>query len=49
VAAIAFESGGWSRDSLDAAISIYRDPADLLAHWENSELADWPLSVANGR
>lgn len=34
VATIALRCGGWwDDDALEAAIAIYDDPADLLAHW----------------
>jgi HAD superfamily hydrolase (TIGR01509 family) len=39
VAAIAFECGGWRADQLRGARGVYRDPADLLAHWAQSPLA----------
>jgi HAD superfamily hydrolase (TIGR01509 family) len=39
VATIAVRSGGWSDAQLGAAIAIYRDPADLLAHIDGSPLA----------
>jgi HAD superfamily hydrolase (TIGR01549 family) len=38
VAAIAFRSGGHDAD-LNGAVAVYDDPADLLAHWDESPLA----------
>lgn len=38
VAAIAFECGGWRADDLKGALAVYRDPADLLARWQDSPL-----------
>jgi phosphoglycolate phosphatase-like HAD superfamily hydrolase len=35
---VALECGGWSRADLAGAISIYHDPADLLAHYDQSVL-----------
>ena len=33
-------SGGWSEEDLRKAgcVAVYRDPADLLAHYDNSPL-----------
>ncbi|HEY8596992.1 MAG TPA: HAD family hydrolase [Thermomicrobiales bacterium] len=39
VGTIAFRCGGWSDRDLAAAIAIYDDPADLLAHFDESPLA----------
>jgi HAD superfamily hydrolase (TIGR01509 family) len=39
VGVIALRSGGWGDDALAGALSIYADPADLLAHLESSPLA----------
>src|SRR5688572_19321302 len=39
VAIIAFRSGGWHDDDLAGAAAIYDDPADLLAHYDESPLA----------
>jgi HAD superfamily hydrolase (TIGR01509 family) len=36
---IAFRCGGWSDDDLQGACAIYDGPADLLAHYEQSPLA----------
>ncbi len=33
---IALQSGGWSEAALKGAIAIYRDPKDLLDHFERS-------------
>src|SRR5439155_22937315 len=33
VSTIAFRCGGWSDSDLAGAITIYNDPADLLAHY----------------
>jgi HAD superfamily hydrolase (TIGR01509 family) len=38
VPTIALRSGGWSDNDLRGAIVIYNDPADLLAHFDNSPL-----------
>jgi HAD superfamily hydrolase (TIGR01509 family) len=38
VKTIALRSGGWSDDDLKAAIAIYNDAADLLAHYDESPL-----------
>jgi len=39
VRTVAVECGGWFREELAGAIAIYRDPADLLAHYNESVLA----------
>ena len=39
VGVIAVRSGGFSDEDLSDAIAIYDDPADLLAHYNNSPLA----------
>jgi HAD superfamily hydrolase (TIGR01549 family) len=39
VGVIAVRSGGFSDEQLADAIAIYNDPADLLAHYDNSPLA----------
>lgn len=39
VSTIALRSGGWSDRDLDGAIAIYDDPADLLAHLDESPIA----------
>lgn len=39
VPVVALECGGWSRDELAGALAVYRNPADLLAHFEASPLA----------
>jgi HAD superfamily hydrolase (TIGR01549 family) len=36
---IALRCGGWNDDGLKGAIAIYDDPADLLAHLDDSPLA----------
>lgn len=36
---VAFECGGWRRDELRGAVAIYRDAADLIAHYGQSVLA----------
>lgn len=38
VATIALRSGGWNDEDLKDAVAIYDDPADLLAHLEESPL-----------
>jgi HAD superfamily hydrolase (TIGR01509 family) len=38
VGTIALRSGGWKDADLAGALSIYDDPADLLAHWDESPL-----------
>ena len=37
---IALRCGGWDDDDLHGATAIYDDPADLLAHYEQSVLGD---------
>jgi HAD superfamily hydrolase (TIGR01509 family) len=39
VRVIAFRSGGWSDEDLRGAEAVYDDPADLLAHLDDSPLA----------
>jgi HAD superfamily hydrolase (TIGR01509 family) len=39
VATIALRCGGWSEESLAGAAAVYRDPADLLLHYDTSPLA----------
>jgi phosphoglycolate phosphatase-like HAD superfamily hydrolase len=39
VKTVALRCGGWSDDGLQGAIAIYDDPADLLAHWDESPFA----------
>jgi HAD superfamily hydrolase (TIGR01549 family) len=39
VPTIALRCGGWSDDDLRGALAIYNDPADLLAHYDRSPLA----------
>jgi HAD superfamily hydrolase (TIGR01509 family) len=39
VRTIALLSGGWPPEALSAAVAVYRDPADLLAHFADSPLA----------
>jgi phosphoglycolate phosphatase-like HAD superfamily hydrolase len=36
---IALRCGGWSDSDLKGAIAIYDDPADLLAHYDDSPQA----------
>ncbi|HET7463883.1 MAG TPA: HAD family hydrolase [Longimicrobium sp.] len=36
VRCVALRCGGWNDDALSAAIAIYQDPADLLAHYDTS-------------
>jgi phosphoglycolate phosphatase-like HAD superfamily hydrolase len=38
VGTIALRSGGWKDADLPGARAIYADPADLLAHWDESPL-----------
>ena len=38
VATIAVRCGGWNDADLAAAVAVYADPADLLAHLENSPI-----------
>jgi len=42
VEVVALRCGGWSDDALTGAIAIYDDPADLLAHWEESPFVSAP-------
>jgi phosphoglycolate phosphatase-like HAD superfamily hydrolase len=39
VSVIAFQSGGWHGADLDGAIATYTDPADLIAHYDDSVIA----------
>ena len=43
---IGFLCGGWREEELRNAgcVAIYRDPADLLAHYDTSPLAEDPVS-----
>ena len=36
---VGLESGGWTREGLAGAAAVYRDPADLLAHYAESPFA----------
>lgn len=45
VAVIALRSGGFSDQDLSGSIAIYDDPADLLAHYDQSPLAQ-PATVS---
>jgi phosphoglycolate phosphatase-like HAD superfamily hydrolase len=36
---VGLECGGWTREALAGAVAVYRDPADLLAHYEVSPFA----------
>ena len=38
VRALALTCGGWDRDALSKAVAVYRDPADLLARFDESPL-----------
>ena len=38
VPTIGFRCGGWSEQDLAGALAVYADPADLLAHYEDSPL-----------
>jgi|SRR5215213_2247310 len=38
VSVIALRSGGWKDEDLPGAVAIYDDPADLLAHYDESPL-----------
>ncbi|HVF88735.1 MAG TPA: HAD family hydrolase [Blastocatellia bacterium] len=38
VSVIALRSGGWKDDELTGAVAVYDDPADLLAHYDESPL-----------
>ena len=33
---VGLECGGWTKEALAGAVAVYRDPADLLAHYEES-------------
>ncbi len=44
---IALRCGGWSDADLKGAIAIYDDPADLLAHYDESPLAQGVGAVHN--
>ena len=39
VAVVALECGGWAARDLEGALAVYRDPADLLAHYDESPFA----------
>ena len=39
IGTIALRCGGWREPNLRGALAIYEDPADLLAHYEQSPLA----------
>jgi phosphoglycolate phosphatase-like HAD superfamily hydrolase len=36
VPAVALRCGGWTDDGLRGALAVYDDPADLLAHYDDS-------------
>lgn len=38
VACVAVRCGGWDAPDLDGAVAVYDDPADLLAHFDDSPL-----------
>jgi beta-phosphoglucomutase-like phosphatase (HAD superfamily) len=40
ISTVALRSGGFPRTTLEEAIAIYHDPADLLAHYDTSPLAE---------
>ncbi len=44
IKAIAFRSGGWNNEDLAQAIAVYADTADLLAHYDESPLAQGILA-----
>lgn len=48
VAVIALRCGGWNDDELQGAIAIYDDPADLLAHYDESPFGSRAQSQARG-
>ena len=33
---VGLECGGWTREALAGSLAVYRDPADLLAHYDSS-------------
>ena len=33
---VGLECGGWTREALAGAVAVYKDPADLLAHYDES-------------
>jgi phosphoglycolate phosphatase-like HAD superfamily hydrolase len=39
IAIVALECGGWSRDELAGATAVFRDPTDLLVHYDASPFA----------
>lgn len=39
IAIVALECGGWDSTALNGAAAVYRDPADLLAHYDESPFA----------
>jgi HAD superfamily hydrolase (TIGR01509 family) len=36
---VGLECGGWTREALAGAVEVYKDPADLLEHYEDSPFA----------
>lgn len=38
IATIALRCGGWHDNDLAGALAVYQDPADLLAHYDNSPI-----------
>lgn len=39
-------TGGWTHEALAGAVAVFRGPADLLAHWDDSPLGPrWPAGI----
>jgi HAD superfamily hydrolase (TIGR01509 family) len=41
VGLVAFRCGGWGDADFAGALAVYNDPADLLAHYDQSPFAGW--------
>lgn len=39
VGVVAVRSGGWNDETLSDAVAVYENPADILAHWDESPFA----------
>ena len=42
---VALECGGWTREALAGAVEVFKDPADLLVHYETSTFAGVKVKV----
>jgi phosphoglycolate phosphatase-like HAD superfamily hydrolase len=45
---VGLECGGWTREALSGSLSVYKDPADLLGHYEQSPFAGLRLQTSRG-